>query len=115
MEISSQETGLDRKWASGIPQYSCAQLAMAVTSKCIHHTRGRHKCQRVVPGKGEKTAARFSIKMDRTRPAYIEIISLVFIDEMEPIQWQKTVSLMSMLEFTKNKKHTVTEHPSETL
>lgn len=51
MEFSSQETGLDRKWASGIPQYPCSQLAMAVTTKRIYHARGRHERQRVVPGK----------------------------------------------------------------
>lgn len=56
MEISSQETGLDRKWASGISQYSCAQLAMAVTTKRIYHARGRHERQRVVPGKRTEQA-----------------------------------------------------------
>lgn len=85
MEISSQETGLDRKWASGIPQYSCAQLAMAVTSKCIHHTRGRHKRQRVVPEKKEK-AARFRMQRDRTRPLYTEIISWTYIAEFSDPQ-----------------------------
>lgn len=85
MEISSQETGLDGKWASGIPQYSCAQLAMAVTSKCIHHTRGRHKCQRVVPEKKEK-AARFRMQRDRTRPPYTEIISWAYIAEFNDPQ-----------------------------
>lgn len=51
LEISSQEGGLDRKRAPGIPQSSCAQLAMAVTAKRIHHTRGGDERQSVVPGR----------------------------------------------------------------
>lgn len=74
--------------------------------------------------RGEKRAARFSMKMDRTRPAYIEIISSVFIAEFEPIQfsvsnvnaWVHMCELGGQkIPLTKNKNHTVTEQPSDTI
>jgi len=73
LKISCQETGLHRKRASGIPQYSCAQLAVAVAPKRIHHAGRWHECHCVVPDKRKSTFQHAEVGIQTHRVTFFEV------------------------------------------